>query len=318
MAQILSSQYSKDLYNPWLSKIQTIGEEVNPRGRHTLEILNAVTEVIEPWHHCILIPARRWNPWIAMSESLWILAGRDDVEALKPYNSHIVDYSDDGEHLYGAYGPRIAPQIDDVVARLRNDNDDRRAVIQIWNTPDLTAFTKDPPCNDMIMFKVRRNKLHMTVICRSNDLHFGLFAVNLPTFGLLQVYLASRLNVGVGNQTHISDSLHIYTDDNRAVAITERMNKERYEKLPVYPDHDFAFYAGELKNTNHSKIQYMASCVLDGVITGDSLPLFFTFASRFLATYKEKDVKALDNLEQFGEYQDWINAGRIFGNEVWK
>jgi thymidylate synthase len=228
MDLILKEQYSRSLYIPWLQYLTDYGDKVEVRGRQTLEFLNAMSIVTEPWHHCILIPSRRWNPWIAMSEALWILAGREDVAALKPYNSRIVDYSDDGYTLYGAYGRRISGQIDSLIQRLKKDPSDRRAVLQIWDNTgyrnDLIEDTKDPPCNNLVYFKLRQNKLHMTVICRSNDLHWGLFAVNLPTFGILQNYIAARLGVEIGTQTHLSNSLHIYTDEKAAVDITQSMN----------------------------------------------------------------------------------------------
>ena len=147
-----SSKYAQDIYVPELFAILDEGDDVDVRGRKTVELLDVYTEILEPWHHCILIPERRWNPWIALSEFLWIMAGRRDVEALRPYNQNIGDYSDDGKTLYGAYGWRMFGQIDALVERLRKDPSDRRAVLSIWEAEDLTANTKDPPCNDMVMF----------------------------------------------------------------------------------------------------------------------------------------------------------------------
>lgn len=329
MAIITERKQARSLYIPWLQDLVDFGEDVEVRGKQTKEILNAISVVTEPWHHCILLPSRRWNPWLAMSEFLWILAGRNDVAALEPYNQRIGDFSDDGVRLYGAYGARIYDQIDDLIERLRRDPSDRRAVLQIWDNSgyvtedglmvhrDLTVNSKDPPCNNLVYFKLRHEKLFMTVICRSNDLHWGLFAVNLPTFGLLQSYIAARLEVDMGTQTHISNSLHIYTDEPAAVAITERMLYNESDDMPVYPEHQKAFYAGEYMGKTHDIYAAVASSVLNGepIPSAQHIPLFFHFANAFLGMYKSHDFT---RPEAFPEFSDWIAAGKLFGKNVWQ
>lgn len=337
---VFQADTPRSLYLPELQTIVDQGERVNVRGRETLELLNVVTEVTEPWYHCILIPSRRWNPWLAMSEALWILAGRNDVAALKPYNSHISDYSDDGVHLYGAYGARIYEQIDPLIERLRKDPSDRRAVLQIWDSfggfgdelrfgreshltttqyphQDLWRETKDPPCNNMVYFKLRQNKLHMTVLNRSNDIHYGLYAVNLPTFGILQAYIAARLGVEMGVQTHFSNSLHVYTDDKTAVDITDRMLYRESEDFPAYPDHELVFRPKQFRNwANHKETAEQCSNILDGQLPtmGNG---FEVFAFHFLKMYREHEWLP-DTLPFKDHYKDWVAAGQMFVDKVWK
>lgn len=327
----LQKKQSRFAYLPWLQQLQDYGEPVDVRGHKTLEFLNCITEITEPWHHCILLPSRRWNPFLALSEALWILAGRDDLGSLLPYNSHIGDYSDDGVSLYGAYGRRIYSQIDPLIERLRKDPSDRRAVLQIWDTctpneyvdypgggwDDLETNSKDPPCNNMVYFKLRDNKLHMTVINRSNDLHFGLFAVNLPTFGILQSYIAARLGVEMGTQTHFSNSLHIYTDDKRAAAITDRMLYTESEDMPAYPHHGLAFRSDDIPSTlSHTDIAEACSTILDGTWHPIATP-FMAFAWGFLEQYRDHNWHP-DDLEYKDRFFDWIIAGELFLSKVWK
>lgn len=323
LLNLFTYSMARDAYPVQLKALLDYGDRTDVRGRTTLEFINAVTEINEPIHHCILIPERHWNPWLAMSEFLWIMAGRNDVAALKPYNRNIVKFSDDGEHLYGAYGARITDQIDDLIERLRRDPSDRRAVLSIWRPDDLTVESKDPPCNNLVYFKLRQGKLHMTVICRSNDIHWGLYAVNIPTFGMLQVYLAARLGVDVGVQTHFSNSLHVYTDDKRAQEITDRMLYERDQARPIYPSHEPIFRYREMDRTpTHNSFAKACNAVLEAgnspPAIGSSYPLFLAFAGVFLRTYRERDRIALDNLANtFPEFQDWILAGKIFADKVW-
>lgn len=298
-----------EVYRHQLDDLLNHGEAVEVRGRQTLELLNVVTHITNPLARCALTPGRRWNPWLALSEALWVLAGHDDVAALAPYNKHIVDYSDDGLYLYGAYGPRIADQIAPLLGRLRADSADRRGVLQIWTAQDLTADVKDPPCNTELLFKLRGGVLHMTVVCRSNDLHWGLHAVNLPVFSILQEYLAARLGVGLGTQTHLSQSLHIYTDEPRAQAITARMLEQRH--LPVVmpePSRLFADAHFPLID-RHDDFARACSDVLDGTFDGSWCGL--RFAQDFLATYHTKNFSQ-SKMYDAGQHPDWIAAAGEF------
>lgn len=318
-------QRPQELYGLQLKALKETGDEVEVRGRWTVELLNVTTYLERPTDPCILIQARRWNPWLAISEGLWILAGRNDVAALKPYNSNITDFSDDDVHLYGAYGARMYHQIDRMIQRLKADPSDRRAVLQIWNQlghtnegwTDLATDSKDPPCNDMVMFKLRKGKLHMTVLNRSNDIHWGLYAVNLPTFQMLQQYIAARLGVRVGSQTHFSNSLHFYTDDIRARRITANMMDQDVPAVPEkYPAHELMFE--KMEYGTHAQMSAMCSAVLDDrykPLKNDNIMPFLSFAQEFLRMYRERNWKP-ELLDP--RYADWIKAGDLFVGTVWR
>lgn len=323
----LSVNQPRFAYLPWLQTLEDFGDPVDVRGRSTLEVLDAVTVINEPWHPVILIPSRRWNPWIAMSEALWILAGKDDVASLEPFNRRIKDFTDDGNSLYGAYGARIYNQIDELIERLRKDPSDRRAVLQIWDSNtwganDLTKETKDPPCNNLVYFKLRHGQLHETVICRSNDLHWGLFAVNIPTFSILLQYIAARLGVGIGTQTHLSNSLHIYKDDKAANEITDRMLYTHAEDMPAMPAH-FRVFINLERIKDHVEFADMCGLVLDSVNAGvplrlDLLPPFLSFAWYFLRCYRERDLTILQGTNARDFYLDWVESAYMFKDAVWK
>src|SRR3990167_9474234 len=264
---------------------------VTVRGRPTRELLNVVTEITNPRARCQIVPGRRLNPWLALSESLWMLAGRNDVAPLEPYNKNIRRFSDDGKILYGAYGYRLKDQIEPILARLRREDTDRRAVLQIWNAHDLIAQTKDAPCNQQVMFKLRGENLHMLVTCRSNDLHWGLAAVNTFQFGILQEYIAARLGVSVGTQTHFSQSLHIYTDA-EGQKITDRMMAAMDEPFEeVLPD-EWLFPNPWPEDMDHDDMARFCSDILHGLrvpmyVEGFS---FFKFAEDFLRIYRERSA----------------------------
>lgn len=291
--------------------------QVPAKGTTTRELLNVVTEIEQPQHRIQVVPGRKMNPWLALSEAFWLLAGRNDVAALKPYNRRIVDFSDDGETLYGAYGYRIAHQLPDLLRRLKRDPFDRRAVLSVWRPEDLMENTHDPPCNDLVMFKIRQDRLHMTVCNRSNDLHWGLHAVNLPQWSVLQEYLAVRLGVGIGTQTHISNSLHIYESGPQA-RITERMMDAMME--PYEHQNNAALFPSI--SYNHAEFRGACSAVLDDHADMEHLPGWnmpvFEFVHDFLWAYRRHKRGLpipLAYIRHANRFLDWVRVGEKFLNK---
>jgi hypothetical protein len=292
--------HPSDIYRQQLKALLK-APEVEVRGRPTRELLHVVTEIC-PLNVVQIIPGRKLNPWLALSEALALIAGSDLVRHLEPYNKRIKDFSDDGITFYGSYGARIVQQVPALIARLRNESTDRRAVLSIWRDEDLEADTKDPPCNDLIMFKLRDEKLHMTVHNRSNDLHWGLHAVNLPEFSVFQQYLAMLLGVGLGTQIHWSDSLHLYLDG-PAATLTENMLAAMDEPIVHLPA-PFLFPDNELK-TDHVTYAKIIYHILDGTMM--EAPPFLKFASDFLQFYRDR-THPYRNLR----FNAWSQAGMEF------
>jgi hypothetical protein len=182
----------------------------------------------EPRRRVLFDAVRDANPFFHMFEALWILAGRQDVRTLSWFNSRMAEYSDDGITFHAPYGYRLRrhfsfDQIDSVVSMLRADPYSRRAVLQIWDCKvDIGVRSKDIPCNDMVMLRVRNEpqsfhpsgkSLDITVCCRSNDAVWGAYGANAVQFSMLQEYLAGRIGVGVGEYTQMSHNLHVYTEN---------------------------------------------------------------------------------------------------------
>ena len=70
--------------------------------------------------------------------------------------------------------------------------------MSIWNTDfDLGTQTKDIPCNDLVMLKIRNGKMVTTIQNRSNDLHLGL-PTNVFQFSFLTEMMAGCLGIELG------------------------------------------------------------------------------------------------------------------------
>jgi len=70
----------------------------------------------------------------------------------------------------------------------------------------------DPPCLQSVWFRIQDHKLNMNVRFRSNDLFKAAFP-NMVALTELQALVAQKLDVGVGDYVHLSDSMHIYGKD---------------------------------------------------------------------------------------------------------
>ena len=177
-----------------------------------------VTEYLNPEERVLFDPVRDCNPFFHFMEALWILAGRKDVGFISKFNSTISQFSDDGETFHGAYGDRMrvsvgGDQLIKVIHMLNKDKNTRRAVVQIWDADrDLSHPSKDIPCNDLLMFKVRGSRLDMTVCNRSNDLIWGAYGANVVHFSMVHEYVARMIGFHVGTYNQVSDSMHVYTE----------------------------------------------------------------------------------------------------------
>lgn len=195
-----------------------------------------------PLERVLFHTGRNANPFFHLFESLWMLAGRNDLKPLQYYVSDFDKYSDDGLTLNGAYGYRWRhadtsveerDQLDILVEHLRDMPGSRRAVLQMWNVEDdlMNIYdSKDLCCNLSVCFSIRdqimyyRDQINgvpgptaykvldMTVFNRSNDLIFGMLGANVVHFSFLQEYMAARIGVGVGKYYQVSNNLHMYKD----------------------------------------------------------------------------------------------------------
>jgi thymidylate synthase len=229
---IFEGHSPSELYVKALGELLTSGQSISPRGKLIKEIRPVVFAFENPTNNVTFM--RRMNPFFQLSEALWILSGRSDVDYLKYFNSNIAQFSDDGEHFNASYGERLRfwnknqsrdfiynplDQLFDVYQRLKEDPDTRQAMAVIWNPLfDNIRYTrdfqgKDIPCNVALDFKLRNNRLDLTVFNRSNDIHWGLFGANLAQFSNILLTMAAWLGVKVGTYYHFTDSLHVYLED---------------------------------------------------------------------------------------------------------
>lgn len=163
----------------------------------------------------ITLKNRALNPFFAIAEAAWVIGGHNELDILSYYLKKYDAFSDDGMTLNGAYGFRLRScfgydQLEFAIQELKNSPGSRRCVLNMYSSDDLRNSTsKDIPCNTSIMLKIRRGALDLTVINRSNDVHWGI-PYNIFVFQVLHCYLARKIGVELGLQRHFTDSLHLY------------------------------------------------------------------------------------------------------------
>lgn len=209
-------------YYEALWKMRSGGVQVETRNGRALRFPGPViTQYDSPTERMLLDYQRDANPFFHIFESIWMLAGRNDVKWLQQFNSNISTFSDDGVVFHGAYGFRWrehfgTDQLVWLVHHLKKDTASRRAVIQMFDPavdqPSKFAqvVPKDIPCNTAIYFEIADGGLNMTVTNRSNDLVWGCYGANAVHMSILQEFVAGALGVPVGKYWQISNNLHVY------------------------------------------------------------------------------------------------------------
>lgn len=194
--------------------------EESRNGDVLVSPMPVITTYEAPRNRVLLNSKRDANPFFHLFESLWMLAGRNDLAFPQKFVSTFGQFSDDGETLHGAYGYRWREyfgydQLQFIIEELRADPNTRRCVLQMWDPNDdlHKAFQggKDVPCNTAAYFDTIDGKLNMTVTCRSNDAVLGAAGANAVHFSILLEYMAAMTGIPMGEYRQFSNNYHLYT-----------------------------------------------------------------------------------------------------------
>lgn len=198
--------------------IKVAGKEESTRNGKVLSYPSPViVEFTHPRERVHFCATRDANPYFHLMEAMWMLRGRNDVAWPAFFASNMINYSDNGKTLHGAYGHRWfetnGNQVSVLIEHLRFVPSSRRAVLQMWDSElDLRRIetSKDVPCNTHIYFRPRDGVLDMTVCNRSNDLVWGLFGANAVHMSFLHEYVAAFAGYSVGSYFQMTNNLHVY------------------------------------------------------------------------------------------------------------
>lgn len=203
----------------WLKVAGVVSDSRN--GPVLMSPVPVTTCYTYPMERVLFSQLRDANPFFHHMEFIWMLGGHNDVAFPSRYAKQIIEYSDGGIILYGAYGHRwrniyAHDQLLKIIEMLRKDTSTRRIVLSMWDGGrDLWAADEgslDVPCNTHIYFSAPHGALDMLVCCRSNDVVWGAYGANAVHFSMLQQFVAEAAGLSVGVYRQMSNNLHIYTD----------------------------------------------------------------------------------------------------------
>lgn len=196
------------------------GAKLESRNGEAMEVCGRRIIIEHPTQRCLVLPHRQDNIFAKIAETMWVLAGRDDLQYLSSYLPRAIDFSDDGKVWRAAYGPRLfrwnrygtasVNQVAECLRLLKEDPSTRRAVMVIFDPTLDYVVSKDIPCNNWIQWLIRGGKLQMHVALRSNDAMWGFSGINTFEWSYLHEMMAYWLDVGVGTYNHYVGSFHMY------------------------------------------------------------------------------------------------------------
>lgn len=236
------SQKHKSVYDGYINIASTLlhhGREQTSRAGTTIEIEDYVMEFSDG--RFPMPPARAGTPrLLGLLEGAQLVgsSGRAGLmEELFPKMKTFTDFS-------AMYGDRVARgnQIEEVIDKLADKPDTRQAVLTLWDPMvDHVDGRRDYPCTIAIQFRIRDERLNMTVTMRSNDLVRGFYH-DTTQFGMLHATLATILGVHVGTYVHHAGSFHMYDSDRELVEehiraydemSVDEIESKRLEMLPL-------------------------------------------------------------------------------------
>ena len=208
---VVQEESLDDVLRVVLDHLMRDGSRIEPTKGPALEELGAVIRLSNPRAR-ISRSHGRSKIYSALGEFLWYLSGSDLVDPVRYYLPRYPGEVDG--RIEGAYGPRLFGEkgrISEIVDRLRENPDSRRAVVQVFEHSDLSNL-KDVPCTTTLQFLLRDGLLNLVVNMRSNDAYIGL-PHDVFTFTMIQELIARQLGVEIGAYFHFVGSLHLYEKD---------------------------------------------------------------------------------------------------------
>lgn len=184
-----------------------------PNNNGTKTFYNQCFTITDTNEHVVKTPWRKFKIDYAEKEWEWYLSKDRSAKEIAKVAKIWYNHMDERGYVNSNYGYQWdrGDQLTYAINELRRDKYSRRSVITIYDAKEHLLYSKDTPCtlNIQFYFTPDSDKLHMTVIMRSNDLWFG-FCNDAYCFLKLHKLVCNALDADQGFYTHFAQNLHIY------------------------------------------------------------------------------------------------------------
>lgn len=166
----------------------------------------------DPLDKVITTPQRKFNQDYAEYEWNWYREGNRDAkeisERAKIWKQMMIPGTTEVNSNYG-YFWNYNQQLKKVINELKLNKETRRAIVVHYLVQDIDRYKYDTPCNDVLNFYIKDDKLHLTVFARSIDLVFG-FCNDQYTFAKLLELVSEKTGYESGSMHWFITNLHVY------------------------------------------------------------------------------------------------------------
>jgi len=183
----------------------------------TQALFNVGFYIDKPIDNHIIDQDRNWKLDYAEAEWQWYLTGRPNIKMLGEIYGKVPEIwkrmANEEGYVNSNYGYQWQRnnQLDNVIAMLKANPRTRQATVSIYDGKEIDngTYQHDTPCTYAIQFTIIGQKLNMCVTMRSNDLWYG-FCNDQYCFSKLQLLVADKLELLVGDYYHFAHNLHLY------------------------------------------------------------------------------------------------------------
>lgn len=204
-------------------------DELNARTGQRVRALPGVTFQTDLRKDGFPLLSLRKMPMSFVPEVMWMLSGSSNIEWLSKHTKIWDSFAEKNGEITSAYGKRWrkwstaiqdaepVDQLGAAISKLKDDSSSRHAVIMTWNPDtDVWHVQKNVPCVVLFTLNIVRDRLHLHVVFRSNDMVLG-FPTDVAGFALLQEIFAQELGIEAGSLTHSISNCHVYAMHDRVV-----------------------------------------------------------------------------------------------------
>lgn len=202
---------------------------------------------------------------LIVTELLWFLKGRTDVQWLQERGCHIWDewataekcakfvrkegdlgpvYGWAWRHFGGDYNSRVeyessgwpngTDQIKWLIEEIKKNPGSRRLIVSAWDPAEATQVEL-PPCHTLFQVSVDNGVLYLQLYMRSADFFLGV-PFNLASYALLTHMLAHVTGNKAGEFIHTFGDAHIYSNHEEQVREQLSRSTMMLPKLWLNPD----------------------------------------------------------------------------------